>query len=177
MIFQCIHAPQPINSLFLHLLVTSDGVSASNAIGEIFRYVLWCWYVLYCCKYYRTAFTALVSLQYVWLLAPAEVKLGKELIMWSTCVLATPSCSFSIQGIFHVDRCHRWSNAHSYAVCHSTTSTFSNAAHKKCKVSPALWWIVGDSPAHCVGLKIMMILLQYLIIVQGSLINSMVRCY
>ena len=57
--------------------------------------------------------------------------------MWSTCDLATPSCSFSIQRIFHGDRCCRWSNTHSYAVCHSTTSTFSNAAHKKCKVSPS----------------------------------------
>ena len=29
--------PQPMNSLFLHLLVTSDVINASSVIGEIFR--------------------------------------------------------------------------------------------------------------------------------------------
>ena len=71
-----------MNSLFLHLLVSSDVVNASNAVAEIFRYILY-YIILYyiiladmlqCC---RTTFTTLVSLQYVWLLAPTELKLGR----------------------------------------------------------------------------------------------------
>ena len=73
---------QPMNSLFLHLLVTNGVINASNVIGEIFRYINRYSKIAYSISlYYRTTFTTLISLQYVWLFAPTDIKLGRCLIM------------------------------------------------------------------------------------------------